>query len=91
MMKQTSQFGTIISSRNVHPYQTTVVPRSKQQFATASRIRAKYPWAEDVNTAVDQTTDRSTPEHYYHVRPQNLILKLLYFFNDMKFKANLKY
>ncbi|XP_047505122.1 uncharacterized protein LOC125049727 isoform X2 [Pieris napi] len=67
-MKQTSQFGTIISSRNVHPYQTTVVPRSEQQFATASRLRAKFPWAEDVNTpAVGQTTDRSTPEHLYHV------------------------
>ncbi|CAK1547276.1 unnamed protein product [Leptosia nina] len=66
MIKPPTQFGTI-SNRNVHPYQTTVVPRSEQQFATASRLRAKYPWAEDINASVYTSTERSTPEHQYHV------------------------
>ncbi|XP_038211906.1 uncharacterized protein LOC119832316 [Zerene cesonia] len=58
-----------VAPRSVHPYQTTVLPRSEQQFATASRLRAKYPWIEDVNTPVYQatSTDASTPEHQYHV------------------------
>ncbi|XP_047529523.1 uncharacterized protein LOC125065761 [Vanessa atalanta] len=58
-----------ISPRSVHPYQTTVVPRSEKQFASATQQRAKYPWAEDINTPVCQVvaTDSSTSENAYHV------------------------
>ncbi|XP_050684474.1 uncharacterized protein LOC126979242 [Leptidea sinapis] len=56
------------SNCNVHPYQTTLVSRSEQQFATASRQRAKYPWVE-ISAPVYQAagTDSSTTENAYHV------------------------
>ncbi|XP_037293710.1 uncharacterized protein LOC115453536 isoform X2 [Manduca sexta] len=58
-----------LSPRSVHPYQTTVVPRSEQQFASATEQRAKYPWAEDINTPVYQVTgtDSSTSDNAYHM------------------------
>ncbi|CAH0667215.1 unnamed protein product [Chilo suppressalis] len=58
-----------LSPRSIHPYQTTVVPRSEQQYSTASRQRAKYPWAEDINTPVYQVagTDSSTSDNAYQV------------------------
>lgn len=61
-----------VSSRTIHPYQTTVVPRSEQQFVSATQQRTKYPWAEDINsitTPVYQVTgtDSSTSETAYHV------------------------
>ncbi|XP_026488204.1 uncharacterized protein LOC113394940 [Vanessa tameamea] len=58
-----------LSPRSVHPYQTTVVPRSEKQFASATQQRAKYPWAEDINTPVCQVvaTDSSISENAYHV------------------------
>lgn len=58
-----------LSPRSVHPYQTTVVPRSEQQFASSSQQRAKFPWAEDINTPVYQVTgtDSSTSENAYNV------------------------
>ncbi|XP_046959549.1 uncharacterized protein LOC124529713 [Vanessa cardui] len=58
-----------LSPRSVHPYQTTVVPRSEKQFVSATQQRAKYPWAEDINTPVCQVvaTDSSTSENAYHV------------------------
>ncbi|PZC86503.1 uncharacterized protein LOC110377374 [Helicoverpa armigera] len=58
-----------ISPRTVHPYQTTVVPRSEQQFASAAQQRAKYPWAEDINTPVYQVpgTDSSTSDNAYQM------------------------
>ncbi|XP_072931888.1 uncharacterized protein [Epargyreus clarus] len=63
MMKQQ------VSSRTIHPYQTTVVPRSEQQFVSATQQRTKYPWAEDINTPVYQVTgtDSSTSDTAYHV------------------------
>ncbi|XP_026751857.1 uncharacterized protein LOC113512267 [Galleria mellonella] len=58
-----------LSPRSVHPYQTTVVPRSEQQFTSAAQQRVKYPWAEDINTPVYQVagTDSSTSDNAYHV------------------------
>ncbi|KAJ2945988.1 hypothetical protein O0L34_g4907 [Tuta absoluta] len=58
-----------LSPRSVHPYQTTVVPRSEQQFASATQQRAKYPWAEDINAPVYQVagTDSSTSDTAYNV------------------------
>ncbi|XP_049868947.1 uncharacterized protein LOC126368829 [Pectinophora gossypiella] len=58
-----------LSPRSVHPYQTTVVPRSEQQFVSAAHQRAKFPWAEDINTPVYQVagTDSSTSDTAYHV------------------------
>ncbi|XP_059047152.1 uncharacterized protein LOC131842592 [Achroia grisella] len=58
-----------LSPRSVHPYQTTVVPRSEQQFTSAAQQRAKYPWAEDINVPVYQVTgtDSSTSDNPYHV------------------------
>ncbi|KAM3961025.1 uncharacterized protein ACR2FA_004798 [Aphomia sociella] len=58
-----------LSPRSVHPYQTTVVPRSEQQLTSAAQQRAKYPWAEDINTPVYQVagTDSSTSDNAYHV------------------------
>ncbi|KAJ8728231.1 hypothetical protein PYW08_016616 [Mythimna loreyi] len=58
-----------LSPRTVHPYQTTVVPRSEQQFASAAQQRAKYPWADDINTPVYQVagTDSSTSDNAYHM------------------------
>lgn len=58
-----------LSPRSIHPYQTTVVPRSEKQFVSATQQRAKYPWAEDINTPVYQVpgTDSSTSENAYHV------------------------
>lgn len=58
-----------LSPRSVHPYQTTVVPRSEQQVASATQQRAKYPWAEDINPPVYQVagTESSTSDNAYHV------------------------
>ncbi|XP_052740378.1 uncharacterized protein LOC112047811 [Bicyclus anynana] len=59
-----------LSPRSVHPYQTTVVPRSEQQFATANQQRAKYPWAEESNPPVYQLAaldSSSASENPYHV------------------------
>ncbi|XP_035432417.1 uncharacterized protein LOC118264126 [Spodoptera frugiperda] len=58
-----------LSPRTVHPYQTTVVSRSEQQFASAAQQRAKYPWAEDINPPVYQVagTDSSTSDNAYHL------------------------
>ncbi|XP_047994856.1 uncharacterized protein LOC125233054 [Leguminivora glycinivorella] len=58
-----------VSPRSVHPYQTTMVPRSEQQFVTAAQQRSKFPWAEDINPPVYQVagTDSSTSETAYHV------------------------
>ncbi|XP_068631950.1 uncharacterized protein [Battus philenor] len=58
-----------LSPRSIHPYQTTVVPRSEQQFSSASQQRAKYPWVEDINTPVYQVagTDSSTSDNAYHL------------------------
>ncbi|XP_075973046.1 uncharacterized protein LOC142974532 isoform X1 [Anticarsia gemmatalis] len=58
-----------LSPRTVHPYQTTVVPRSEQQFTSAAQQRAKYPWADDINTPVYQVagTDSSTSDNAYHM------------------------
>ncbi|KAJ0177296.1 hypothetical protein K1T71_007305 [Dendrolimus kikuchii] len=60
-----------LSPRSVHPYQTTVVPRSEQQFASASKQRAKYPWAEDINAPAYRMTgtDSSTSDNVYNVLP----------------------
>ncbi|KOB74360.1 Uncharacterized protein OBRU01_09252 [Operophtera brumata] len=57
-----------LSPRSVHPYQTTLVPRSEQQFASAAQQRAKYPWAEDTTSPVYQVagTDSSTSDNAYH-------------------------
>ncbi|OWR52739.1 uncharacterized protein LOC116775886 [Danaus plexippus] len=56
-------------SRSVHPYQTTVVPRTELQLSSAAQQRAKFPWAEGVNTPVYQVagTDSSTSENAYHM------------------------
>lgn len=64
-----------LSPRSVHPYQTTVVPRTEQQFVTASQQRAKFPWAEDVNAPVYQVTgtDSSASDTAYHVITTQLI------------------
>lgn len=69
-----------LSPRTVHPYQTTVVPRSEQQFASASQQRAKFPWADDINTPVYQVagTDSSTSDNAYHVSPEHFILLVTY-------------
>ncbi|XP_039754560.1 uncharacterized protein LOC120629632 [Pararge aegeria] len=59
-----------LSPRSVHPYQTTVVPRTEKQFSTANQQRAIYPWTEDGNTPVYQLTgvdSSSTSENPYHV------------------------
>lgn len=58
-----------LSPRSVHPYQTTVVPRSEHQFVSASQQRVKFPWAEDGSTPVYQVTgtDSSTSDTAYHV------------------------
>ncbi|XP_034830328.1 uncharacterized protein [Maniola hyperantus] len=59
-----------LSPRSVHPYQTTVVPRSDKQLLSANQQRAKYPWAEDSNTPVYQLSgveSSSTSENPYHV------------------------
>lgn len=57
-----------LSPRSVHPYQTTVVPRSEQQLESAAQQRAKYPWAEN-HMPVYQVagTDSSTSDNAYHV------------------------
>lgn len=57
-----------LSSRNVHSYQTTVVPRSNQQILSAAEQRAKFPWADDINPSVYQAgTDSSISENAYQV------------------------
>lgn len=58
-----------LSPRSVHPYQSTVVPRSEKQFVSATQQRTIYPWAEDINTPVSQYlgTDSSNSESAYHV------------------------
>lgn len=70
-----------LSPRSVHPYQTTVVPRSEKQFATANQQRAKFPWVEQNNTPVYQFTGNdssSTSENPYHVSLfVNIVLTLI--------------
>lgn len=63
-------------SRSVHPYQTTVVPRTELQLSSAAQQRAKFPWAEGVNTPVYQVagTDSSTSENAYHVLSHTIII-----------------
>lgn len=58
-----------LSPRSVHPYQTTVVPRSELQIASATRQRTKFPWAEDINPPVYQAagTESSTSDNAYNV------------------------
>lgn len=58
-----------LSPRSIHPYQTTVVPRSEQQFMSASKQRAKFPWVEDINPPVYQVTgtDSSISDSAYYV------------------------
>lgn len=58
-----------LSPRSIHPYQTTVVPRTEKQFVSATQQRAKYPWAEETSTPIYQVpgTDSSTSENAYHV------------------------
>ncbi|XP_028178050.1 uncharacterized protein LOC135074620 [Ostrinia nubilalis] len=57
-----------LSPRSVHPYQTTMIPRSEMQFMTAAQQRAKYPWAEENNTVYQVPgTDSSTSDNAYHV------------------------
>ncbi|XP_048482671.1 uncharacterized protein LOC105388742 [Plutella xylostella] len=58
-----------ISPRSVHPYQTTVVPRSEQQLVSAAQQRAKFPWAEDINPSVYQPggTDSSNSDNLYQL------------------------
>lgn len=58
-----------LSPRSVHPYQTTMVPRSELQFMSATQQRVKYPWTEDNTTHVYQVagTDSSTSDNAYHV------------------------
>ncbi|KAL0841373.1 hypothetical protein ABMA28_015070 [Loxostege sticticalis] len=57
-----------LSPRSVHPYQTTMVPRSEIQFMTAAQQRAKYPWAVETNTVYQLPgTDSSTSDNAYHV------------------------
>ncbi|XP_028027169.1 uncharacterized protein LOC114240715 isoform X1 [Bombyx mandarina] len=57
-----------LSSRNVHSYQTTVVPRSNQQILSAAEQRAKFPWADDINPSVYQAgTDSSISENAYQL------------------------
>lgn len=62
-----------MSLRGIHPYQTTMVPRSEQQFATASEQRVKYPWAEEIVPVYQTGTDSSVSDSayqvpYYHTR-----------------------
>lgn len=56
-----------LSPRSVHPYQTTVVPISEQQFASAAQQRAKFPWAENAPVYHVAGTDSSTSDNAYHV------------------------
>ncbi|XP_053607527.1 uncharacterized protein LOC128673598 [Plodia interpunctella] len=58
-----------LSPRSVHPYQTTVVPRSEQQLSNAAHQRMKFPWAEDINAPVYQVTgtDSSTSDNAYQM------------------------
>lgn len=57
-----------LSPRSVHPYQTTVVPRSEQQFISASQQRAKYPWVEEITPVYHSPgTDSSISDPAYHV------------------------
>lgn len=58
-----------LQPRTVHPYQTTVVSRSEQQFTTAAKQRAKYPWVENSNASAYQIpgTDSSMSDHAYNM------------------------
>lgn len=71
-----------LSPRSVHPYQTTVVPRSEKQFVSSTQQRTKYPWAEDIITPVSQYlgTDSSNSENAYHV----CFVNLNFCFNTMQ-------
>lgn len=51
--------------RNVHPYQTTVVPRTDAQFHQSAQQRMKYPWLDSHNPQQDgQSTNSSNSETY---------------------------
>ncbi|XP_041978114.1 uncharacterized protein LOC121732327 [Aricia agestis] len=54
-----------LAPRTVHPYQTTVVSRSEHQYTSANQQRAKYPWADDINTYHVPGTESSTSENAY--------------------------
>lgn len=52
--------------RNVHPYQTTVVPRTDAQFHHSNQQRTKYPWLENppFHPQDCQSTNSSNSETY---------------------------
>ncbi|XP_014366868.2 uncharacterized protein LOC106717510 [Papilio machaon] len=56
-----------LSPRTIHPYQTTMVPRSEQQFSSASQQRIKYPWTEDTPVYEVAAADSSTSDTAYHL------------------------
>lgn len=50
--------------RSIHPYQTTMVPRSEHQRTSAAQHRARHPWTEDIPPHRYTTTDSSSDPAY---------------------------